>query len=233
VLSKEAGVKIFDEMGGERYDQRNLFFKPVHDNLQFLNNLILKDLPKDARILCVGVGTGSDILGLAESNTSWSFVGIDPAISMLKRCEEKLKEKRLMNRCELFHGFLSDYKSETKFDALLCLFVMHFVGPLEERSKMFSGFASLLKKNGILINTEISVDINSPEYKQLLENWKQAHRFAGASEEILGNMANMVEKQLSVISPEQTKKLIVENGFKNPIHFFQSFLIRGWHSTRS
>jgi tRNA (cmo5U34)-methyltransferase len=232
-MHKEDMAKIFDDMGGEAYDKNNAFFKPLQDNLQLLNRLILKELPEDASILSVGVGTGVDILGLAEANPGWSFVGVDPAKSMLERCEEKLEEKGLMDRCELFHGYLSDYKSDKKFDAVLCLFVLHFVKGLEERGKMFSAFGSFLKKDGFLINTEISVDIKSPEYGQLIENWKSVHGLAGASKEKLNHIPIVIEKELGVLSPEQTKELINKNGFKNPIHFFQSFLIRGWYSRKA
>lgn len=226
-------VKIFDDMGGEAYDQSNSFFKPVHDNLQFLNLLVLKDLPKDARILCVGVGTGADMLDLARANNGWGFVGIDPAQSMLKRCEKKLHENGLMERCEVFHGYLSDYKSDQKFDAVLCLFVMHFVKDLEDRAKMFLDFAKYLKKDGYLINAEISTDIKSSNYGQLIENWKALHGLAGASKEKLDDMPKVIEEQLAVLSPKSTEEMIMKNGFKNPTNFFQSFLVRGWYSRKA
>lgn len=232
-MHKELMVKIFEDMGGETYDQVNVTFKPVQDNLRFLNSLVLKDLPKDARILCVGVGTGTDIFGLADANDGWSFVGIDPAQSMLKRCEKKIQENGLMERCELFHGYLSDYKSNQKFDAVLCLFVMHFVKDLEDRAKMFSDFARHLKKDGYLINAEISIDIKSSDYGQLVENWKALHSLSGASKEMLDNLPKMIEEQLGVLPPKSTEEMIIKNGFKNPISFFQSFLVRGWYSRKA
>lgn len=232
-MKKEDAAQIFNEMGGDTYDKNNTYLKPVSDSLQLLILLVLKKLPKRARILCVGVGTGADILGLAEAYPEWSFVGIDPAKSMLTKCEEKLRKNGLMSRCELFQGFLEDYKSEEKFDAIVCLFVLHFVKDRNERGGMFLDFASRLKKGGYLVNAEISVDIQSPEYRQLIENWKALHGFTGANEEKLANIPNVVEKQLGVISPEQTKEMIINSGFEEPVRFFQAFLISGWYSKKA
>lgn len=227
---KEKMVQIFDEMGGVSYDQGNSLFYPVNNNLHFLNMLVLKDLPVDARILCVGVGTGADIIDLAKVNKGWRFVGIEPAGSMLKRCEDKLKTERLNDRCELVHGYLADFKSEEKFDAVLCLFVMHFVKDMEERARMYSDMSGYLKIDGRLIVTEISAEFESENYRFLLENWKSLHAHAGAPKDKLEGMSKVIEEQLAVVSPKVTEKMIESNGFAKAVCFFQSFLIKGWYA---
>lgn len=228
----EKMVKFFDDMGGDQYDKGNRAFVPINSNLHFLNSLILKDLSKDARILCVGVGTGSEIIELAKTYKGWSFVGIEPAKSMLKKCEQKLLAESLNIRCELFHGFLADYVPDQKFDAVLCLFVMHFVKDMGERAQMYADMSSSLKENGTLIVTEISADFNSLDYKFQLENWQALHALAGATDEKLKLMPEVVEKQLAVIAPNETEGLIETSGFLKAIPFFQSFLIRGWYAKK-
>ena len=52
--------------------------------MHFLIGLVLKELPTDARILCVGVGTGAEIFSLAEEYPEWTFVGVDPSADMLE-----------------------------------------------------------------------------------------------------------------------------------------------------
>lgn len=220
-------------MGGDNYDKNNSIFKPISDNLQFLIKLLLQDVPDNARVLCVGVGTGADIVDLARANTSWSFVGIDPAASMLKKCEEKLIAEGVMERCELIQGYLSDYHSERKFDVVLCLFVMHFVKEMNERARMYADMAKMLKNNGILVSTEISADFKSIEYKYLLENWKALHGLAGSPKEKLAGMGKLLEEQLAVLSLKEIKEMISRNGFENPVSFFQSFLIQGIYAQRS
>ncbi len=230
---KEEMVQIFDTMGGAKYDESNQNFARISQNLIFLSDLVLKNLPEDARILCVGVGTGADIIDLASEHPNWRFVGIEPSAAMLQKCEEKLEQLGLMGRCELFHGYLSEYEHGENFDAVLCLFVMHFVVDLTERGSMYADMARALKPEGILIVSEISADFKSPNYPAALEDWRALHARGGAPVESLEKMDQTIEKVLGVIAPNQTEKLIQENGFKRPIPFFQSFLIRAWHADKS
>lgn len=231
-MSKEAMVQIFDDMGGDVYDKNNSLFFPVHQNLQFLMQLILKDLPHNARILCVGVGTGADIIDLAKANQEWTFVGLDPAASMLKKCDEKLQFEGLGERCQLYHGYLGDYKETERFDAVLCLYVMHFIKDMNERAQMYRDMAKYTKAGGRLITAEICVDLKSHDYPSLLENWKTMHGLAGAPKEKLAGMSSVIEEQLAVLSPQQTQAMISESGFENPASFFRSFLITGHWAQR-
>lgn len=220
-------------MGHENYDNFNSHFKTAKENLHFLNTLILRDLPENANILCVGVGTGEEILSLAKSYKKWSFVGIDPSSTMLQGCKEKIKSHDLSDRCDLIHGYLSDYKTESTFDAVICLFVMHFIHDSVERSKMFLDMNKYLKRGGYLINAEISCDFSSKDFPNLLANWKTLHHYAGATEEKLENMEKTLKEQLAVLSPQETEKLLLESGFLKPTQYFQSFLIRAWYGKKA
>ena len=234
-------VKIFEDMGGEHYDKNNASFHAVLEMVQTLNSLILKDLPENARILSVGIGTGADIIELAKNNPKRSFVGIEPAKAMLDECERKLEKAGVLERCTLFHGYLEEYEkkheeeyeSTDEFDAILCLFVMHFLKDLSKRSQMMASFAKKLKKKGTLIQTEISVDTASKEYDSLIKNWMATHALTGADEEKLKKIPEMIENTLGVISPKETERLLKENGFSLPIQYMQAFLIRGWYARKA
>ena len=47
------------------YDERAVKLASVRDSLNFLVRLCLADLPSESRILCVGAGTGAELLDLA------------------------------------------------------------------------------------------------------------------------------------------------------------------------
>lgn len=212
-MSTNPMVKIFEDMGGDQYDKNNSQFQAIHNNLQFLIKLILSEFPENARVLCVGVGTGADLIDLAIEKPMWRFVGIDPAESMLKTCEQKVKDKNLSDRVELFHGYLADYKSDESFDAVLCLYVMHFIHDMKVRAEMYRDMSKKLKPGGRLISAEICVDIKSSGYQGLIENWKALHALSGSPKEKLAGMGKVIEEQLAVLKPKETCELILNNGF--------------------
>ncbi len=123
---KNKAVEIFNNMTADVYDKTNESYKPISENLHYLNSLILQNLPDNAHILCVGIGTGVEVIKIAKENPTWKFVGIEPSLSMINDCKERFKNENLESQCELFHGFLHELVSEDKFDASMCLFVTHF-----------------------------------------------------------------------------------------------------------
>ena len=224
-------VEMFDSRSVEDYEKFNSYFEPLAESLYLLTVLTLKDLPEDAKILCVGVGAGADIIGLAHRKPSWEFTGIEPSKTMFEGCKKNLESKGLTDRCHLFQGYLSDFQSSETYDAVLCFFVFHFI-PLEERKKMFADINKYLKPEGTFVHAEISCDLESETFPQELEDWKSLHGYAGATEEKLAEMGKVLKEQLSILSPQKTETLLRELKFDTPTLFFQSFLIRAWHSKK-
>ena len=58
---------VFDQKAASSYDQRWAKLAPIRDSLDLFIRAILSELPADARILCVGVGTGSELTTLAQA----------------------------------------------------------------------------------------------------------------------------------------------------------------------
>ena len=56
---------IFDQQAAT-YDQQWARLAPLRDALNLLIGAVFSDLPDNARILCVGAGTGAEILYLAQ-----------------------------------------------------------------------------------------------------------------------------------------------------------------------
>lgn len=225
-------VAEFNKLPSGAYDEKNKKLAPISKNLHFLTELVLKELPTDARILCVGVGTGAEILSLARAYPGWTFDGIDPAASMLDDCRKRLDEEGLLSRCELFHGYLSEFNSSEEYDAVVCLLVMHFVRDLEVRTNMFQEMASHLKPKGTLVNAEISYDLNDSRFPDILEKWKQVQFLLGATPESLSQLHAMLREGLLLLPPEQTASLIQKSGFSEAILFFQSFLLHAWYAQK-
>jgi tRNA (cmo5U34)-methyltransferase len=214
------------------YDERNRQLAPIIDNMHFLIRLILKNAPVRARVLCVGVGTGAEILSLSKSFPEWTFVGVDPSIGMLDVCRERLSSAGVLNRCELIHGYVHDVPPGENFDAALSILVAHFV-KRENRLNFYQAMCSRLCTNGILINSEISFDLNSPEFPLMLKNWETVQSMMGATPESLANLSMQLREMLSVISSAETELLLHQSGILLPVRFFQAFMISGWYGSKN
>lgn len=213
------------------YDEKNRQLAPISENMHFLIRLLLKEAPAQARVLCVGVGTGAEILSLAKAFPEWTFVGVDPARGMLDVCRERLGNADVLNRCELIHGYVHDAPQGANFDIALSVLVAHFV-KREERLSFYQAMSDRLRANGVLVNTEISFDLDSPEFPLMLKNWESVQLLMGATPESLANLAQVLREMLSVLSPAETESLLRQSGFAVPVRFFQAFMISGWYGIK-
>lgn len=224
-------IDHFTQMA-KSYDEKNRQLAPIADNLHFLISLILKNAPARARVLCVGVGTGAEILSLSKTFPEWTFVGIDPSQGMLEVCKERLSASGILHKCELIHGYSHDVPTGENFDVALSIFVAHFV-KYEERLSFYKEMTSRLCDGGVLINTEISFDLNSPEFPLMLKNWESVQMLMGATPESISNLEKVMREMLTVISQSDTEELLRNSGINLPIQFFQAFMICGWYGIKT
>jgi tRNA (cmo5U34)-methyltransferase len=230
VRSQHMPTAIFTKELSQAYDERNAKLAPIAENAHFLVRLVLKDLPVDGRVLCVGVGTWAEILSLTKSYPGLTFVGVDPSEPMLDVCRTRLSAAGILNRCELLHGYVEDTPAGETFDAALSMLVGHFVEPAE-RPGFYHSMVNRLKPGGHLVNCEISADMDSADFPLMLENWKQVQALMGASDESLANLAQTLRTALTVLSPSDVENLLRQSGV-HPVRFFQSFMIVGWHGVK-
>jgi tRNA (cmo5U34)-methyltransferase len=219
---------FFNHEAARSYDERNRSLAPIADNLHFLIGLLLSELPTHARILCVGVGTGAEILPLAQRHPHWTFVGVDPSQSMLDVCAQRLKDAGAQDRCELRCGFAKDAPPGRSFDAALSIYVAHFV-PTDERADFFQQMTSRLKNGGHLVNAEISGDLNADDASTVIHSWGKVQQLMGATPESIANLPHVLRNMLSVLAPSETEALLRASGIAMPVRFFQSLMITGWH----
>lgn len=213
------------------YDERNRQIAPIVDNLHFLIRLVLKDAPIRSRVLCVGVGTGAEILSLSKAFPEWRFTGVDPSIGMLDVCRERLGNAGIVDRCELVHGYVDDLPQGEHFDVAISILVAHFV-KREERLNFYRGMWVRLCAKGILVTSEISFDLQSQEFPLMVKNWAEVQSLLGATPESLANLPVMLREMLTVISPSETEGILRQCGMSLPVRFFQAFMISGWYGIK-
>ena len=215
----------------ESYDARNSGLAPISDNMHFLTGLVLEDLPEGARVLCVGVGTGAEILALAQAHPGWHFTGVDPSAEMLEVCRARLERAGLTERCTLLHGYVGDVPEEGGFDAVLSILVAHFI-PRAERPGFYRAVLDRLRPGGRFVSAEICADLDGPDVPELLKAWERVQIRMGATPASLAALPETLRTALSVLSPEETQALHRAAGFEGSTLFFQAILIRAYVAMR-
>jgi ubiquinone/menaquinone biosynthesis C-methylase UbiE len=111
-----------------------------------VEKLKLKD---KERVLCIGVGTGNEILHVLHRNKKVSIVGVDYSYTALQRASEKVlalsKEVQLL----LMDARYLDFAAGS-FDKVLCIHLMDFV---QENGKVTNEILRVLKPGGQFVIT--------------------------------------------------------------------------------
>ena len=90
----------FGKDHAHNYDQNNTYLAPINAALHYLIEILLSDLKSQSKILCVGAGTGTEIIALATAFPTFTFVAVDPSEAMLEVCRDRLQSLGLADRCE-------------------------------------------------------------------------------------------------------------------------------------
>ncbi len=223
---------FFNKAAASHYDAHQRRFGPLMDNLHFLIGVVLNRLPDDAHILCVGVGTGGEILRLADAHPKWRFTGIDPSADMLDVCRAQVDSKGLSDRVTLLHGYLNDFPEHEAYDGVLCLLVTQFVRDVAARQEMFTAMARSLKSRGYLINAELSDDLGSPGFKDIAEKWTDMNLAAGITQEQMTATLSAWQTHLAVVPLTRIEEYLRGSGFALPVQFFQSLVIHAWYAQK-
>ncbi len=223
---------IFDQERASSYDKRYAKLAPLRDALHLLIQLVLSELPADARILCVGVGTGSELIYLAQKFPQWQFTAVEPAASMLDICRQRAEECGIASRCTFHEGYLDSLPASNEFDAATCLLVSHFIVQLPERRNFFSQIASRVRPNGYLVSSDLASDMSTSAYHSQIEVWLRMQRYSGVPEVEVEKIRASYGRDVAVRSPLEIESIIVASGFDTPVLFFQTLLIHAWYAKR-
>lgn len=230
-MTKDEVVSIFDQDRARNYDAQATFFawRPTFDEIAVR---ILDSLPADARILCVGVGTGLELVPLALKNPGWRFLALDPAEPMLEICRQRTREAGVEERCEFFNGFLEDLPAEPQFDAATCLLVSHFMTEPGARVAFFRQIARRLRPGGVFINGDLAGDQTQPHYAELEDIWCRSMAAGGVSAERLAEMKKAYRSHIDMRPAGEVGRLLEEAGFAVPTLFYQALLLHLWYARR-
>lgn len=222
---------IFDQQASS-YDERWAKTAPIRDALHFLLQAVLAELPSNARILCVGAGTGEEIGYLAERFPHWSFVAVEPSGAMLDVCRQKADKAGFISRCDFHEGYLDTLPAQEPFDAATCFLVSQFILERDARIGFFNSIAARLRPEGILAISDLASDVSSSQYSALLQTWLNMMLASDVPAAGVEQMRAAYAKDVAILPPAQIESIIREGGFDNPVGFYQAGLIHAWFSRR-
>ena len=231
---KDSAPKIaFDETHAAAYDQKFVKIAPIRDALHLLINAVFSPLPSQARILCVGAGTGAEIMYLAQKNPGWHFTAVEPSAPMLAVFRRKAEESGIASRCEFHVGYLDSLQPADAFDAATSLLVSHFILSPADRIAFFRSIASRLRPGGLLASADLAYDVASPAYPGLLDVWMRMMLSADLTEENIEAMRTAYSRDVALRPLEEVRSLITTGGFDKPVLFLQTGLIHAWYASKA
>lgn len=231
-MQREEIKAVFDQQASG-YDKQWARMAPIRDGLHFLLESIFVDLPADARILCVGAGTGAELAYLARAFPHWRFTAVDPSGAMLDVCRQRAEAEGYLSRCHFHEGYLDSLSIQDMHDGATCFLVSQFFLVQEERSELFRAIASRLRPGGVLVSSDLASNVDSHAYDALLRTWLNVMTSAGIQPEVLERTRAAYAKDVAILPPQFVASIIESAGFEPPVQFFQAGLIHAWFSRRA
>lgn len=232
-MQNQESPVAFDQAHADAYDQRFAKLAPLRDALHLLISAVLADLPAEARILCVGAGTGHELIYLARKFPQWRFAVVEPSAPMLEVCRRKAAECGITSRCVFHEGYLDSLPPSAAFDAATSLLVSQFILAPEARAEFFRAIAARLRPGGFLVSADLASDLASASYQGLLEVWLRLMRETGSPPEQIEKLRVTYGRDVAVLPLEQLSALITSGGFEPPVLFLQTCLIHAWYTQRT
>ncbi len=233
-MRQEEITKIFDKQASS-YDQQWHKMAPINDALHLLTRTVLADLPEKANILCVGPGTGTEILYLAQQFPQWHFTAVEPSTAMLDVFRRRAEEHGISSRCVFHLGYLDSLPWNVSFDAATAFLVSQFILERFDRAKFFQSIAERLSPAGILISSDLAGDLAATDCQDLLDVWFRVMAGSGAlpSAEAIERMRAAYSRDVAVLPSQDVREIIAHGGFDSPVLFFQAGMIHAWFAKRS
>ncbi len=222
---------LFDQQAAG-YDQQWAGMAPIREALYLLLDALFAGLPEDARILCVGVGTGAELAHLAERFPGWRFTAVDPSGAMLEVCRQRAERGGFLSRCRFHQGYLDTLPAGPGHHGATCFLVSQFLLEAGIRTAFFREIARRLEPGGVLANADLASDTQSPAYATLLRSWLTLMSSTGVQAAMLERARAAYAKDVAILPAQRVAGLIEEGGFEAPVQFFQAGLMHGWFCVR-
>jgi tRNA (cmo5U34)-methyltransferase len=219
----------------EEYDKSIRLFCGAYEEMFKLSHSCLRArLPRRAKVLVVGAGTGMEICEFAPLNPGWSFCAVDPSGDMLALTARKLAEKNLTNHIELRKGYVDDLGANDVFDSATCILVMHFLKDDGSKLALLESVGKRLKHGAPFVVIDGFGEPGSPEFDEITASWKHYPILHGVPGETVENaFSEVIMKMVNFVPESRILELLRTAGFTGTFRFYSGFLYGGWMSYKA
>jgi tRNA (cmo5U34)-methyltransferase len=232
MMQRHQITAIFDQQAAT-YDQKWGHLAALNQALHLLANAVFSRLPAQAHLLCVGAGTGNEILAFAQRFPGWRFTAVEPSVPMLDVLHRRVEEQGIASRCTFHAGYLDTLPPSEPFDAATAFLVSQFILDRPARSRFFQAISNRLLPDGILICSDLAGDLSCPECQALLEIWYTLTSGNSVTPEGVARMRETYGRDVAVVLPNEVRDIISRGGFQSPVQFFQAGMIHAWFAARN
>lgn len=214
------------------YDAQWEAMAPIRDALYLLVEAAFAELPEEARILCVGAGTGAEVAYFARRFPGWSFTAVDPSGAMLDVCRARAESEGFASRCRFHEGYLDSLPPGEKYHAATCFLVSQFILDPKARSAFFRTIAGHLRPEGLLANSDLAAGADAADFDRLLRIWMALMAGPNVPGERMERAREAYARDVGVLPPETVARIIEAGGFEVPVQVLQVGLMCGWVARR-
>lgn len=214
------------------YDKQWARLAPIRESLHFLLESVFAGLREDARVLCVGVGTGAELGHLARVFPRWRFIAVEPSGAMLNLCRERARQENFIARCEFHEGYVETLPRGESCQAATSFLVSQFILDRQARTDFFKSIAARLEAGGILASSDLASEVDSAEHEALVGAWMRMMAGAGIPAEARAKMREAWKKDVAILPPAEIACIMRAAGFETPTQFHQAGLIHAWFARR-
>ncbi|MEM6279984.1 MAG: class I SAM-dependent methyltransferase [Verrucomicrobiota bacterium] len=209
------------------YDERIRSMVPGYDLLHELTGaFIIANAPPSSRILLAGVGTGNELIPLAEKRSDLSFTALDSSAEMLAVAEAKASAAGISAQVEFVHARVEDFTPTNSYDVVVSHLVSHFYPDDGSRKKFFETLSSGLRTGGSLLISEFGIALNSSSrstYGEWLVERKTDHP---------SRILTRVESEFHTLSRERFEEILRDCDLAEVETFFTALGVRAVHAIR-
>lgn len=220
---------VFDQQSAS-YDQQWAKLAALRDGMLLLAAAEFGSLPPNARLLCVGAGTGAEMQFFAERFPGWRFVAVEPSAGMVAVAQARAEREGYAARCRFHTGYLESLPSDERFDGATALLVSQFLLDPAQRRAFFQAIAQRLQADGLLVSADLAADPQSTAFPGLLALWMRTLAGADLSAERMLQMREAYERDVAILPPQRVEAILADAGFPSAVRFYQAGLINAWYS---